>query len=68
MAGPEETMLRLITRLRSWGRDESGQDLIEYGLVAALISVALIGALTDVGIQANALWQIVSDGITNAMS
>ena len=68
MAGPEETMLRLIARLRSWSRDERGQDLVEYGLVAALISVTLIGALTDVGTEVGRLWQAVSDGITNAMA
>lgn len=29
--------------------DESGATAIEYGLIAALISVAIIGALTTVG-------------------
>ncbi len=30
-------------------RDESGATAIEYGLIAALISVAIIGGLTAVG-------------------
>ena len=30
-------------------RDESGATAIEYGLIAALISVAIIGAVTLVG-------------------
>jgi pilus assembly protein Flp/PilA len=30
-------------------RDESGATAIEYGLIAALVSVVIIGALTAVG-------------------
>jgi pilus assembly protein Flp/PilA len=30
-------------------KDESGQDLIEYALIAALIALAAIGAMTTVG-------------------
>ncbi len=30
-------------------RDESGATAIEYGLIAALISVVIIGAITTVG-------------------
>ena len=30
-------------------RDESGATAIEYGLIAALIAVAIIGAVTAVG-------------------
>lgn len=30
-------------------RDESGATAIEYGLIAALIAVVIIGALTSVG-------------------
>jgi pilus assembly protein Flp/PilA len=33
----------------SFLRDESGATAIEYGLIAALISVAIIGAVTAVG-------------------
>ena len=30
-------------------RDESGATAIEYGLIAALVSVAIVGALTTLG-------------------
>ena len=30
-------------------RDESGATVIEYGLIAALIAVVIIGAVTSVG-------------------
>jgi pilus assembly protein Flp/PilA len=39
-------MLRII---RSLVRDENGATAIEYGLIAALISVAIITAVTAVG-------------------
>lgn len=35
-------LLRVATRFR----DEKGQGLAEYGLILALVAVALIGALT----------------------
>ena len=34
-------------------KDESGATAIEYGLIAALISVALIGGATALGSQLN---------------
>lgn len=36
------------TLLRLWSNDD-GQDLVEYGLAIALISVVAIGAMTTVG-------------------
>ena len=39
-------MLNLISRLR---RDETGATAIEYGLIAGLIAVVIIGAVTTVG-------------------
>ena len=39
--------------LRKLRRDESGATAIEYGLIAALVSVAAIAALQGVGTQLN---------------
>ena len=39
-------------------RQESGQGLIEYGLLGALIALVAIGAVTSVGGQVNSsLWE-----------
>ena len=38
-----------MTILKSFVRDESGATAIEYGLIAALIAVAIIGSLQAVG-------------------
>ena len=35
--------------LRRWAADEGGATAIEYGLIAALIAVVVIGAVTTVG-------------------
>lgn len=46
-------MLKLITkaqaRLNSLRDEETGATAIEYGLIAALIAVVIIGAVTAVG-------------------
>lgn len=44
-------------------RDEAGQDLIEYGLLAALISVLAVVAITAVGTKLVGSYQNVAAGI-----
>ena len=50
--------------LRQLIRDESGATAIEYGLIAALIAVAIIGALTTLGGDLTALFGTISGEIT----
>lgn len=40
-----------MTNFVKFLKDESGATAIEYGLIAALISVAAIGAMTALGTQ-----------------
>ena len=49
----------LINRLINWSREESGQTLVEYGLIVALISVVAIIALTLVGTNVSAVFNSV---------
>jgi Flp pilus assembly pilin Flp len=42
-------MSALIAQLTRRGRRDEGQDLLEYALLIALISLAAIGAVTTVG-------------------
>ena len=44
-------------------RDESGATAIEYGLIAALISVVIIAVLTNVGSSLNTKFTAVSSGL-----
>ena len=39
----------MIQMLRSLNREESGQDIIEYVLIAAFITAAVIATVTAVG-------------------
>jgi Flp pilus assembly pilin Flp len=52
---------------RKFGRRDSGQDLLEYALLSALIALAAVSAVTQVGstIQ-NVLWDAI-DAATNAI-
>ena len=47
-------------------REEEGQTLIEYGLIIALISIAVIAVLTLFGPQLRTIFQSVVDALTGA--
>ena len=53
-------MLRWLLRLT---REDAGQDLIEYGLLAALISVLAVAAITSVGAKLALTYQGIGAGI-----
>jgi pilus assembly protein Flp/PilA len=55
-------MLRFFRKLR---KDENGATAIEYGLIAGLISVIIIGAVTVVGTQLDRLFTYVGSELTN---
>ena len=42
-------------------KDESGQDLIEYALLAGFISLVAVAAITSVGSGVNAIYVDVND-------
>jgi len=44
-------------------RDESGATAIEYGLIAALIAVVIIGAITAVGTSLKTTFSSVSGSV-----
>jgi pilus assembly protein Flp/PilA len=45
-------------------RDEEGATAVEYGLIAALIAVAIILAVTNVGEQLAAIFQRIATALT----
>lgn len=58
------TKLRtLMTRIR---RDEEGATAIEYGLLAALVAVAIIAAVTIIGTQLDLTFTAVGNSLTTA--
>ena len=52
--------------LNRFAKDESGATAIEYGLIAALIAVVLIGALTAVGGSLKSKFSAVSTALDNS--
>ena len=49
--------------LRSFVRDEQGGEVLEYALIAGLIIVAAIAAITAVGGKVLARWQALDAGL-----
>ncbi len=56
----------MTNALRRLCRDESGATAIEYGLIAALIAVAIIGAITFLGGSLSGVFTGVSDDVEEA--
>jgi pilus assembly protein Flp/PilA len=52
-----------MTVLKAFLRDESGATAIEYGLIAAGISVAIITVVGGLGTKLNATFTSVKDGL-----
>ena len=57
----------MITLFKNLMSDESGATAIEYGLIAALVSIAAILALTALGTSLNTAFGTVSNEIDNAL-
>ncbi|WP_299745544.1 Flp family type IVb pilin [Devosia sp.] len=47
--------------IEQFAQNESGATAIEYGLIAALISVTLIGAATIIGGNLQAIFTFIAD-------
>ena len=56
-----------IDILQKIRKDESGATAIEYGLIAALVSVAAIAALTAMGTSLNTMFTAVSSALDGAI-
>lgn len=58
---------KLVKMAKAFWQDESGATAIEYGLIAALIGVGIIGGLSAFGDQTNGAWRAMSDSVANSM-
>jgi pilus assembly protein Flp/PilA len=57
-----DIMQRAWMFLRRFVRADHGQDLVEYGVLAALIAVVAIAAITTLGTQIRVvLWQTIAN-------
>jgi len=62
---PEHTVM-IIRTFKTILADESGATAIEYGLIAALVSVAAITALTQMGTSLRQMFNYVADNLNTA--
>jgi len=58
----------MLNTLKSFVRDENGATMIEYGLIAALVSVAAIAALGILGTDLTNIFNKVSGCLTAAQN
>ena len=56
----------MIGNIIRFAKNEDGATAIEYGLIAALVSVAAIGALTAMGNNLSAMFNTVSSALSGA--
>jgi pilus assembly protein Flp/PilA len=63
---PEEGgVLAIRTKFRGLFGCKKGATAIEYGLIAALIVVAMVGALGQLGGGSNGMWTKIRDAVMN---
>ncbi len=55
-----------MSTIRKLLKDDSGATAIEYGLIAALVSVAIIAMLSTLGDNLNATFKAVADNLQSA--
>ena len=58
----------MFAKLRQFADNESGATAIEYGLIAALVSVAGITALNAMGDSLEEMFETVSTELDNAVN
>ena len=63
--GKERSMLAIMKKLV---RDEKGQDLAEYAIALAVITLAVIAAVQLVGTRVTTLWNQAATTLQNAAS
>ena len=56
----------MFAKMIAFMNDEDGATAIEYGLMAALVSVAAIGALTAMGNSLSTMFNTVSSALSAA--
>ena len=58
--------MKWVNTLRSFVRDEKGQDLIEYALLVGLVSLVAVAALTLTGTNVNTIFNNIASALGKA--
>ena len=56
-------LVRILAAAKSFNRDDKGVTAIEYGLIAALVAVVIITAVTLIGTNLDASFNAIADGL-----
>lgn len=56
--------MKLINRLRALVSDDSGQDMLEYALLTALIALAAVVAVRAAGVQVSDIFDNITTELT----
>ena len=59
--------MEFVNRLRAFVRQEEGQDLIEYALLVALISLVAVLAIGQAGSAVNSIFQNITGQLAAAL-
>jgi pilus assembly protein Flp/PilA len=62
----EDSMLQLMSFVKSFSTNEEGQDLLEYALLVALIALIAVGAVTAAGGAVNVIFTRIAGALTAA--
>ena len=57
-------MKQLLNSTRKFLRDEEGVTMIEYGLIAALIALAVVATVVTIGTNLNTVFKKIMDCLT----
>jgi pilus assembly protein Flp/PilA len=58
--------MNLVARLRALLRGTSGQDLLEYALLVALIALVCVAVITSTGTNVQTIFQNISNALQTA--
>ena len=59
-------MFQLVNYVKSFARNEEGQDLLEYALLVALIALIAIGAVGLAGKSVSTIFTTIASSLTAA--
>lgn len=58
----------MLTRLKQFAADQSGATSIEYALIAVLVAIGIIGAVTALGNSLKSIFTSVATALNTASS
>ncbi|KGC06765.1 MULTISPECIES: Flp family type IVb pilin [Burkholderia] len=61
-------MSRIIEKIAWFADDQGGVTAIEYGLIAALIAIGIVAALTTVGTDLKTVFSTVADDLDSIVA